>query len=89
MGAKVEQAPPLKKTVSGPSEKGLEELIMQRQVEKWRKADPVPRAWLNQAQAGSLEGQKYTYVPPRQSRVAANRLAQRNVVDINKYRLMS
>jgi len=89
MGAKVEQAPPLKKTVSGPSEKDLEELIMQRQVEKWRRADPVQRAWLNQAHAGSLEGQKYTYEPPRQSRVAANQLAQRNVVDINKYRLMS
>ncbi|MBT8052748.1 MAG: hypothetical protein HKN57_01455 [Xanthomonadales bacterium] len=88
MGAKLEQAPPLKKTISGPSEKELEELAKQAQVEKWRRADPVQRAWLNRPSTDSLEGQKYTYIPSPKSCVPANQAAARNVIDINKYRLV-
>jgi hypothetical protein len=77
-GANAGPAPPLKKTVSGPSEKELEALEMEAQVEKWRKADPIQRRWSNRS-ADPLSGKKYAYVPPQKSRTSISQAAQRKI----------
>jgi hypothetical protein len=77
-GASRESAPPLKKTISGPSEKELEELVIEKQVEKWRNIDPIQRRWSNPS-ADPLGGKKYTYVPPQKSCTSISQAAQRKV----------
>ena len=77
--ARLEPAPPLKKTINGgPSEKELEEIRFQEKVEMWQKGFGVRHAWYSRASHQSLNGKKYTYEPPRESRVQERKAAQQS-----------
>lgn len=74
--ARLEPAPPLKKTISGPSEKELEQIRFQEKVEMWQRGFGVRHAWHNRSNHQSLNGKKYTYEPPLKSRVEERKAAQ-------------
>jgi hypothetical protein len=77
--ARLEPVPPLKKTINGgPSEKELEEIRFQEKVEMWQRGFGVRHAWHNRSNHQSLNGQKYTYEPPRKSRVEERKAAQQS-----------
>jgi hypothetical protein len=74
----LELAPPLKKIISGLSEKELVALEAEEQVEKWRKADPIQNKWSNRS-VDPLSGKKYTNVSPQKSRKSISHVVQRKV----------
>jgi len=76
--ARFEPAPPLKKTISGPSEKELEQIRFQEKVEMWQRGFGVRHAWQNRSNHQSLNGTKYTYEPPKKSRVEERKAAQQS-----------
>jgi hypothetical protein len=78
--ARLVPAPPLKKTISGPSEKELEEIRFQEKIELWRRGFGVRHAWQNRVHQQSLNGKKYTFEPPRKSRVEERKTAQQSTV---------
>ena len=89
-GVNTEPAPPLKKTVSGPSEHELESLEQEKQVEKWRKADPIQRRWTHRS-ADPLGGRKYVYVPRKKTSIPSNQVAQQKVstsINGNRFQLI-
>lgn len=75
--ARLEPAPPLKKTINGgPSEKELEQISFQEKVELWQRGFGVRHVLQNRSNHQSLSGKKYTYEPPRKSRVEERKAAQ-------------
>lgn len=69
MGVNLEPPPPLKKVISGLSEKELEQIRFQEKVEIWQRGIGVRSAFQTPSGHQSLNGKKYTYEPPRKSRV--------------------
>lgn len=89
--ARLEPAPPLKKTISGPSEKELEQLRFQEKVEMWQRGFGVRHACQTRSNHQSLNGTKYTYEPPRKSRVEERKAPRRSASasqDLHRWQLI-
>jgi hypothetical protein len=68
--AGLDPIPPLKKTISGLSDKEKEELAFQSNLDSWQKKYHTQRGWFGSASGSQpLEGQKYTFTPPEPRQV--------------------
>lgn len=79
-GVTLDPIPPRRKTVSGPSEKELEQADFQNRMQSWEKRYELRRKLFTQSQE-SLKGQPYIYEPAR-SEESVPRPSANNVTPI-------
>lgn len=67
-------APPLKKTISGVSEREQEEVSFQSKLETWQKSYHVKRGWYDASDdQPPLSGEKYSFSPRLANRATPQR----------------